>query len=811
MRTTFKESETQQAVIQSLRQAADEFGAVTNDNQLDILKRGFEIVNTYTFIVDLPDPKKVKTRKEVEVDGKKHTIDSEEYVWQKEVHYAWFFQKGHAWNAYKRIADFSELPVKNPFNHRSDRNRFIRACKKLFPNIDAYKAGESMTNFRKAIENIYYNLGVEGLKPQQTVFYQHSSLGGTGKSNFLSIMEAFSKRHKLTYGYVNPTNQRWIGSEYSSFLVSLVSEFMYPRSSAESDGKIITFNNITDNVAYQVEYKGQDPYFLNSKTTMFICSNRLPFDTNTRRYGIVAYNEVPYASIPDDIKEKYFKKRSMDEWVDIMTEAFESCPFGEVFEDNCCKNSENLNDLIYSAKYIVSHMPEYVDLFTDIRSCTIREFATLYARMNSSTGETPEAVKKYKFIFKNDILKAVAMGIIKPVKRINGSLEYSKYDIQAISELPTPEDEIDNDLNSIENMWERTQAAFDAFLVEEDTTSPDDDRFHIDRSNDEIFTIEDTKRTHMLPDHDGYGAKTSINEHTQFIVSAEPKKEYIKKVVSGEADRLQRCKKDYLPVLFVYESDKIPYIDNDTSLTEEEKRQKKVDEQIDMAEEVLSGPYKDSVYSVTYSGGKSVHTTIWIDEKDREFLTRNESIAGVPLFKYVWREVAKKLFGERASYLDEADATIGRITRRPGGIRDNGVKQQCWYMNRSPKGISIDDIIAEAKSRIEEQKIQRQLDELRRSLRPAPVYADDVPLLDQLKAMTSKTGNESGVLAYEILSSGTADSGSNMIGAIGYMATLAKNDSKWIPLLEELHSICHSQHPSNIGFSIDHVRSMFGV
>lgn len=807
-RTVFTEPEVQQAVIQSLRQAAEEAGSVTNDNQHDILARGFEIINTYTFLVDLPEPKRTKVKKEVVIDGKTHTIDTDEYVTKKEVKYTWFFQKGHAWNAYTRVADFSELPVRNPFRHRADRNRFIRACKKLFPNIDAYKAGETLTNFRKAIENIYYNLGYKGLKPQQVSFYQHSSLGGTGKSNFLSILEAFCERHGLPCGHVNPTNQRWIGNDYSRLVVGLVDEFFCPRGGSEADDKIRTINNIIDNVEYQVEYKGQDSYFLKSRVTLFINSNRLPFDTNIRRYGIAAYNEVPYANIKQETLDRYFQSRSMDEWVDIMTEAFESCPFGEVFGDKCCRNSESLNDLIYAARYVVDRAPEILggEFGIDIRSCTIRDFAVLYTRLNSTYGETPEAVKKQKFIFKQDMLRAYAQGLIKPSERTSGIIEYCRFDLQEISGLPTPEDITDTSLNDIEDMWERTQSAIDAFLSAEDTTPPEDTGKKIDRSSDYEYTDDDVKRTAMLPDDDGYGVSLKVKDSTQFIVAAVPRKEYLQELLADRSRKLQRLKKDFLPAMFVYESDRIPYIDNDDSLSDEEKKARKIDEQVDMAEEALNSPDGDSIYSVTHSGSKSVHVLVKIDPKDRQFLATEEKLpGGVPVFKHVWREVAKRLFGERSAYCDEACGNYPRLTRRPGGTRSDGTRQQCWHMNREAKGINIDSIIAETKELLNEAKRERELSELRRSMRPAYTDNGDTPLMEQFRRIAEKKGSEASLTAYEILSSGHADSGSPMISAIYYLAALTSHiDSKFLPLYDELYDICHDQHPSNITKSREH-------
>lgn len=801
-RTVFTEPEVRQAVIQSLRQAAEEAGSVTNDNQHDILARGFEIINTYTFLVDLPEPKRVRVKKEVVIDGRTHTIDTDEYIHRKEVKYSWFFQKGHAWNAYTRVADFSELPVRNPFRHRADRNRFIRACAKLFPNIDAYKAGETLTNFRKAIENIYCNLGEKGLRPQQVCFYQHSMLGGTGKSNFLSILEAFCGRHGLPCGHVNPTNQRWIGNDYSRLSVGLVDEFFCPRGGSEADDKVRTINNIIDNVEYQVEYKGQDSYFLRSKVTLFINSNRLPFDTNIRRYGIAAYNEVPYANIKQETLDRYFQSRSMDEWVDIMTEAFESCPFGEVFKDRCCRNSESLNNLIYTAKYVVDKAPEIQSdrRFIDISCCTVREFAVLYTKLCSPSKETPEAVRTWSSRLKQDILRACAQGIIRPAKRTSGVIENCRFDLHAIASLPVPEDITDTSLDGIDDMWERTQAAIASFLSAEDTTPPEDTRKRIDRSNDYEYTDEDVKRTAMLPDDDGYGVSLKVKDSTQFIVAAVPRKEYLQELIADKSRKLQRLKKDFLPAMFVYESDKIPYIDSDSTLSDDEKKVRKIDEQVDMAEEALSGPDGGSIYSVTYSGSKSVHILVRIAPKDRLFLAAEERLpGGEPVFKHVWRAVAKRLFGERAAYCDEACGNYPRLTRRPGGTRAGGIRQQCWHMNREAEGIDISDIIAETKELLKEAERERELSEARRASRPACTDWGDTPLMEQFRRIAVKSGTAASLGALEMLETGVVPQGELPMMAIGYLSAVVNYiDSKFMPLYDELYDLCQDQHPSNI-------------
>lgn len=288
------------------------------------------------------------------------------------------------------------------------------------------------------------------------------------------------------------------------------------------------------------------------------------------------------------------------------------------------------------------------------------------------------------------------------------------------------------------------------------------------------FTKDDIKTTHMFVCDNQYSQPSSdIKDTTQFIITAEPTKEYI----SSKPEQLDRKGEHYRPTCFVYEMDETPL-----------EEQKKI---FDDLKERIS----DNIYSITYSGGKSIHTLVWIKPEDRDEVKKD--------FKWYWTETAKELFGNNWEKLDKADASIARLSRRPGAIRDNGELQECYYLNKNVKGIILSNLIQRKKELDRKQKYQQKIEEELRKQKQLSFSFDNKnerPLIEQLKDIANKSSSESVKLAYEILESGNAESGSNMIGAIGAMKKLAENDSKWYELGQQLVDICHSQHPSNISF-----------
>lgn len=169
--------------------------------------------------------------------------------------------------------------------------------------------------------------------------------------------------------------------------------------------------------------------------------------------------------------------------------------------------------------------------------------------------------------------------------------------------------------------------------------------------------------------------------NSQFLVSAFYKKEALSAMVEGTMPANRRSE-NLLPTAFVYESDSLSIADQRDNIRAEA---------------------YGSILSVTYSGAKSLHVLVPIDPRYREALAKPNDI-----FKDVWRGAARRIFHD-TSALDEACATIGRLSRMPGAPRlktgeDGHVipdpegcpEQSCLYYSRNVIHIRLDDEIRQA-------------------------------------------------------------------------------------------------------------------
>ena len=566
---------------------------------------------------------------------------------------------------YKRIADLSMIPTNNPFRHKSDVNKFINAAKQLFPNIDAYNAGNVLTTLRMVIENIYANLGDPKAKKQQISFYQYSAKGATGKSNFLDKLQNFCNAYQLPNGTPNIVG-RWINNEMSYNLVSVVKEFM-PRK-RDNEETIENLNNIIDNEEYKVEGKGKEPYYIHSKTTLFINSNRTPFDVNDRRYGVIKYNEIPYPKIKQEDKETYFPERAEKEWNKIFLQLFESCPFGKSFEDPFKRNSENIDGFIFKVKDITENPANQMD---DLNEATIRFFVDRYC-FNKDIKDL--SIKKaIQYEVENAIYQLVADEKITPVKRVNGDLKYSRYNWFEIADLKTNEDDSDSDtshLDNVQNIFERTQKAFEYFLEETPTTPTDDGTFD---ALDDFMTDEETQGVEEeLEELEGVEEELELFDYIE-----EPKFSYKDAYqtlsTNNEDDQFETINNCY----------GFGKLDEIAGVTEQHELTRKDDNVSSMRNFVFEGDElslaeqkelikenKDVINRVVFSGSKSLHCRITINFEPE---SKQE-------YKWIHNYLNNKYFNGTS---DKACSNPSRLTRRPNGIRDNGAKQTLLFKSNT--------------------------------------------------------------------------------------------------------------------------------
>lgn len=669
-----------------------------------------------------------------------------------------------------RIIDLSVIPQTLPFEHHEDTVKFIKACKVLFPNVDAYNVGACLTNFGKVLENIWANCNHPEAKKQQVTFYQYSSLGGTGKSRFHDHLRSFCDKYGINCAE-SDISTRWIGSDFSINLVTTVGEFFPPKSSFDAERTIINLNNIVDNTYYTVEYKQQQPVATLSKTTLFINSNKLPFDSNTRRYGVVRYNERPYKSYTAEEHAKYFAD---DEAIEqAFLDAFTSVPFGVEFVDEVQRHSSTFTELVLSARRIIESAR--FESF-DPRSITPREWAKRDLELTNGTVTTPETLKSKMYSIRTCLREAVANGDIKPVKRINGNTDYSLYDIQEISNLVTSEDAVSTDLDNITNPLEATAYAFDAFInmCPPSPTDPSDPSPKNEKEDNtcKLAPIDCnfdfmTDRTPVCEDK--YSKPTfTATEKTQFLVTASYKPGYIQQVNEGKAD-INRCGENMIPEYFVYESDELG-----------------IEEQKDIAEKLLNSSNCKYVRCVTDSGNKSLHILVKI----------NNGQALTDDFKMWWRRCADFLFGKDiAEKMDKACASVGRLTRFPNGTRDNGKKQQCLYYNPESTAFEFtDDEIDSIKwaKKVQQADIEKKLKK---------VIYDDESEIERLTKYYKANPDKWGLVYRTLVENKPIPSGSDMIGSIKKLETANMPE-----LRKAFANFAHQQHPSNIGYK--HVNAM---
>lgn len=618
----------------------------------------------------------------------------------------------------------------------------------------------------------------------------YSATKGAGKSTSIdNYIKQYKKAGFNTPNYVvnAPTGGFNVPSEFSEYSLLQLNELhkdtVYDKT---------TLMNIGRREYYQYEKKFHTPVQLKAIARWLSSTNdTLPSVFNDRTILTVntisaAYNIIKesFGELEVDPNTNIFKTdvKKLQRLYDLL----------ETFDVDNCEletNNKEINSLLPTLKKLFND--EYLYLLARVTTAlTVNvhtgkddtfSVASIIRTLNNHDATILDSYYKERTLLEI-FQKLYSKGII--TRANNNSGKYCKYHLGCLLNLTedlidgkTEDTSIVDEIKQARQVWDKLIALAEKIDNEfPDTTDPtptdDNDPFDKDYS-DEEFTKEDVKATHMFGNDVVNSLPTvDIKEDTQFIVSAEPKKEYIKEI-QETGETLSRCKNDYYPTCFVYEMDETP-------LEEQEELMKNVVRRI-----------PNNIYSLTYSGSKSFHCLVWIKPEDRVHMNSDN-------FKWYWTEVAKQLFGTRWEELDEADATICRLTRRPGAIRDNGKKQTCLYMNRNVVGLDLTTLIRQRKELDKREAEIKIREEALRKYKQQSFQFEEQDLMTQLQNIANKTNSDSGKLAYEILSSGTAESGSNMIGAIGYMKKLKDSDNKWEILLHELYNICHTQHPSNI-------------
>lgn len=757
----------------------------------DVLKKD------YTFYAEKP-PRLVKKTIQEQVtlpDGRTISVPKEVEEWiTKRVYqsiYDMFRGTLDPVGSLSRIIDCSSFP-KPKLNHKPNEKIFIENAAKLFFNTDAYSVGDTLSNFRIFCQNIHKNLETTGSEmAENKALYQYSMKGGSGKSYFGKI--ALKAMRRLGFE-ANPASisGRWVGSDFSKNLVSFIDEFMPPKGESK-DYFITKFNPIVNNDFYEVEYKGVDKYHVRSISSLILNSNYLPFDTNTRRYGIIKYNEF-------DLSKGNFKfPYTEEELIQAFINCLESVPFNKYWENPIKTTSSSMSKLIWMAREVENQ----VGFNIVSKSATIREFVNAYMNISDKEG------KHSRVGMTREIFDIILSNGIQPVKKINGDLQYSKYDFEAISQMSTIEDEVECSLDSIQDIHERTQAAFKIYLPQQDPTPPSyDDKCLFEKTFDyeETFTEdsfilreqklleqgllvenpvkEESAPTDIYPEdfdmstkqftsYDAYRFgtpvfKTRFEKEGNLDVKGDEEFLCSSTYKSSFEGVMNRKGINMKPVFFVYESD---------DLTKDEQH-------LAIKPALLDPEKRKHIFSVTDSGSKSLHVLVHIDPEYQEEALRS--------YKYYWRQVGEYIFGkEYMSKCDQNVASNARLTRMPGGTRDNGNLQRCFYINRKVEGVKFlsEWICAVDESLRIEKEAEEQIRKRFQENRGKYSQTDEMTTLNNFyKARPDKWE-----VAKTLVDGGDPGSGSNMIGAIGMLKRAGL-----LELADIAKRVAHQYHPSNI-------------
>lgn len=258
------------------------------------------------------------------------------------------------------------------------------------------------------------------------------------------------------------------------------------------------------------------------------------------------------------------------------------------------------------------------------------------------------------------------------------------------------------------------------------------------------------------------------NEQDMFICTAIFTKEYMEKLKDSN-ELPSRSKDNMLPAFFVYESDTLP-----------------LRQQLKIAADIRSNPsLANRVFSQTFSGSKSVHTLVFIDPEYRKDIAED--------FKYYWALIGRAIFGN-IECLDEACATIGRLSRNPNGIRDNGTLQECYYYNPNAtlKNWTLEDKIEEHKIKLNSDRIKKQEELLRETRIFINSKEDEMKKLEWMYNNGSRS--EAFILACEVIINHNCPKGADYIGACAALKGCGFSKE----LAKEMLKIASDAHPTNI-------------
>lgn len=188
--------------------------------------------------------------------------------------------------------------------------------------------------------------------------------------------------------------------------------------------------------------------------------------------------------------------------------------------------------------------------------------------------------------------------------------------------------------------------------------------------------------------------------------------------------------------------------------------------------ENLPEDFKRCILYVCDSGNKSIHTVLHTNCKSTDSRVRRK----------IMQHINKHFFND---HLDMNTVNASRLARNPNAIRDNGNKQQCYYMKTNPSTLDVSFIEQKVLKEIADEKTQWEYSKLvNSSLQHRRSYTKKELTIETLKTFKPTNGN---LKAQEMLE-GTCD-WAGMVSACMYLLNFwdadeieaaVGSDDKWL-------------------------------
>lgn len=199
----------------------------------------------------------------------------------------------------------------------------------------------------------------------------------------------------------------------------------------------------------------------------------------------------------------------------------------------------------------------------------------------------------------------------------------------------------------------------------------------------------------------------------------------------------------------------------------------------------------EHILMITFSGKKSLHILVPIHEESSLIFSQNH-----PIFKKVWRDVAKELFKNPSIY-DENAVSIGRLSRMPATVRnDNGKEQKCIWLNDGAyfKCLDIRPYIETHLARQKSTSLFSELSELMMKYKMNAESPTDA--LQHLEKSNAKYPTVFKQIAIDVLVKNHVPSSNNLPTGGSYIGVIAMLKNKFPQLLETFVKKVKNSHPT---------------